>query len=272
MGELPIDYTPLSQSDLEVGMEFGPVNFVIKPHSHEKSKKLLEKSDLDSQAKIISPYLLPSEMWGMARVFSSYFGRLNEIAVSRTKWQIYGTAKPNEELTAQSKVVSLDSKRGLSFATAETTTVNKAGKLLLRCMDELILLHGINTPFYQERREEAEIPSNPTYQKTRRVCFRHVWDNGKWINNIHTDKFAQQFGYERGLPEFIMYMDWIFLSQLERRGEKSYHNTTIDILKILPVYKGDIVKVTATEGVQHSMVQFFRGNQKRLEAMVLKGT
>ncbi len=270
--DLPLEYTPLSQSKLGVGMEFGPVEFSVKLPSHKKSRELLEKSDPHQQTRIITPYLFPSEVWGWARVFSAYFGRLNEAAVSRATWGIYGTAFPDQKLKAKSRVITVQTRNNLHFATAETITENENGTMLLRSLDELLLLHDVNSPFYQERAKETIPPENPTYDRTRRVYFRYDWDNGKWLNNIHTDQYAQGFGYERGLPEFIMYMDWIFLSQLEQFGEEAYSGRTINLQKILPIYKNEIIRITETRGAQHSTVQFFRGNQERVNALVLAGT
>lgn len=272
MSDLPIEYIPLSHSNLETDMEFGPIEFVVKPNSHEESRKLLVESDLDRETKIETSYLFPSEMWGWARVFSRYFGRLNEVAVSRAEWEIYGEALPNEVLTSHSRIASVHSRNGLPFATSETITKNQGGMVLVRCIDELLLLHDVNKKFYQERGKESSKPANPSYQRTRKVYFRHDWESGKWVNNIHTDEYPQRFGYERGLPEFIMYMDWIFLTQLEQFGEDAYNHRTIDIQKILPIYKDEVIQIFGQKRSQHYDVQFFRRNQERLEAVVKAGT
>ncbi len=269
--DLPIDYTPLSPSNLGVGMGFEPIEFSVKPTSHEKSRKLLEKSDLHQQTRINTPYLFPSEVWGMARVFSAYFGRLNEIAVSKATWEIYGAALPNQKLRATSKVVNIQTRNNLPFAVAETTTEDESGTLLLRSLDELLLLHNVQHPFYQEKAKETQPSRKLIYDRTRRVYFRYDWDNGNWLNNIHTDEYAQKFGYERGLPEFIMYLDWIFLSQLEQFGEDAYTCRRIELRKILPIYEGEIIKITETREAQSSTVQFFRGNQERVKSFVQVG-
>ncbi len=269
--DLPIEYTPLSLSNLGVGTEFGPLEYIVRSETHEKARRLLEESDLNQETRITTPYLFPSEMWAYARIFSTYFGRLNEIAVSRTTWRILGKALPGQKLTARSKVTNTQTRNNLPFATAETVTQDVTGKTLIHCVDELLLLHDVDFPFYQERAKETPLPKNPTYERMRKVYFRHMWDNGKWINNIHTDEYARRFGYERGLPEFIMYMDWIFLSQLEPYGERAYSNTTIELRKILPIYKDETIKITGNEGTQHQVVQFFRGKQERLNALILAG-
>ncbi len=269
MEELPLKYTALSKSNLSIGMEFGPVNFFVNKSSHEKSKNLLEGNDIKGETKIISPYLFPSEMWGWARVFSSYFGRLNEVAVSRANWKIYEVARPDEKLISKSKVVNVESRNNLSFATAETVTQNENGNILIKTLDELLLLHDVNFKFYKERNNEKEISKNNSYTRSRKVYFRYNWNSGKWMNNIHTDAYAKQFGYEGGLPEFIMYMDWIFMSELETKGKEAYQ-TTIELEKILPIYEGEIIKIIKPKNSENNLIQFFRENQERVRAHINK--
>lgn len=270
MEEIPLKYTPLSKNNLKEGMEFGPLRFVVNPSSHLKSKRLLEESDINNQTHINSPYLFPSEMWGWARVFSSYFGRLNEVAVSRARWDIFKAVKPGENLSADSKVLRIELRNNLPFALTETVTKDEEGKIVISCLDELLLLHDVDFEFYNERNKECVIPKENPYDRLRKVYFRYEWDDGKWINNIHTDKYAQKFGYERGLPEFIMYMDWIFLSQLERFGGFAYKNVSIDIKKILPIYLGEEIRILGRKVENDHEVQFFRGNQERLKAIISK--
>src|SRR3989344_2561662 len=262
--DLPIEYTPLSLSNLDVGVKFGPLEFIVSHETHEKARRLAEESDINQETRITTPYLFPSEMWAWARVFSSYFGRLNEVAVSRATWRISGKSLPMQKLTARSKVTNTQIRNNLPFATAESVTQDGSGNTLIHSVDEILLLHDVHFPFYQERAKETPLPENQPYERTKRVYFRYAWDNGKWLNNIHTDEYARKFGYERGLPEFIMYMDWIFLSQLEPRGENAYDNITIELRKILPIYKDEIIKITGDEGAQHQTVQFFRRKQERL--------
>lgn len=270
---IPLEYTPLFPTNVKVGAEFGPIIFSVKPESHQRSKRLLEQSDLRQETRIETPYLFPSEMWGFARLFSSYFGRLNEAAAAGATWEIYGRSLPEQKLTVRSKVISNKVRNNLPFATTETITLDEDGHTLIRCLDEILLLHDVSSPFYQERAKETTLPENYSYDRIRKVYFRHTWNNGKWLNNIHTDEYARRFGYEKGLPEFIMYMDWVFLSQLEQNGERAYNHTIIKIEKILPIYKDELIRIfSKEEGAQHSTVQFFRGKQERLNALVLAGT
>lgn len=265
---LPTAYTPLSWSSLEKGMQFGEHCFRVKQHSHEKSKQFIEESDLEKKTSIVTPFLFPSEMWGCARVLSQYFGRLNEVAVSQSCWNIYGKVLPEESLFAKSRVVKKQMRNELPFVVFKTVTKDSNNHLLISCEDEFLLLHDVDTEFYQERGKTGIVPKSPDYECLREVYFRHVWDDGKWFNNIHTDDYARSFGYERGLPEFIMYMDWTFLPILERCRDVVYNGTTIETKKILPIYKDEIIKVVAENYRHQSAVRFFRGNQERFVAEV----
>jgi hypothetical protein len=266
--KLPREYVPIIPSKLKVGTEYGPIEFIIKSQTHEKSRELLEKSDTNQQTRIATPYLFPSEMWGLARVLAVYFGRLNECAITRAKWQLYSTASQNQKLTARSKVKGIHTRNKLPFATVETKTMDDNGNTLMCCLDEFLMLHDVHQPFYREQNKEKEIPENLAYDRTRKVYFRHVWDDGNWNNNIHTDEYARRFGYKRGLPEFIMYVDWIFLSQLEQSGADAYSNTVLDLKKILPIYKNETIRIVETKSLQSSIVQFFRGKQERVLAEI----
>ena len=62
------------------------------------------------------------------------------------------------------------------------------------------------------------------------------------------------------------------LTQLEQLGKEAYNGRTIDIRKILPIYKDEIINIFGQKETQHYKVQFFRGNQERLEALVTADT
>lgn len=67
----------------------------------------------------------------------------------------------------------------------------------------------------------------------------------------------------------VMYMDWIFLSQLEQFREEASSGRTIHLQKILPIYKNGIIRITEERKAQYSTVKFFRKNQQRVNALVL---
>lgn len=261
---LPVEYIPLSQSNLKVGMKFGPIEFEVKKESHEKSVRLLEQSDLRGTTNIKHPFLLPSEIWAWARVLSPYFGRLNEVVVSGAKWKLVGTAKPGEKLKAQSMVVKIEKRNDLPFATMVTETRNLKGKLLLHSTDEVLLLHDVDRAFYSERNKAYERPANPLSMFSKKVYHRYNWDPNVWKNNEHTDAYAQKFGYERGLPEFITYMDNCFAAILMLEGKRAYKRT-LNLQKVLPIYKDEKVDIfVEKEKSGGYKVRLFRGNQERV--------
>lgn len=246
----------------------GPVSFRVSPASHEKTVSLLNQNTTSKPQEY--PCLLPSEFWGCARVLSNYFGRLNEVAVSRTKWEFKSTAYPGNQLYAISRILSTERRKGLSYATIETLTYsideesnNQVDKM--RQLDELLLLHEASENFYRER--EVRDDTKVDMEIPRTVYFRYNWNNGLWLNNIHTDDYARRFGYERGLPEFIMYMDWMFDAVVRKKGMYVV-GVTIDVPLILPVYEGDKVTVKIRDEGKNHEVRFAKNNVLRLKGNI----
>jgi hypothetical protein len=264
---LPVEYTPLSHSNLETGIEFGGVEFCVSKDSHDKTLRMLNDSDLEGKTKINTPCLLPSEMWGLARVLSQTFGRLNEIAASHSSWEVRGTVLPEAPLTATTRIAKKYSRNSRPFVEIEHETRDCDGRTVLRGVDELLLLHDVTHAFYAEpEREKAQtvLPAN----RRRRTYFRHQWDEEIWRNNIHTDSYARRFGYERGLPEFFIYMDWVFAELLKKEGQKAYEGTTIQLRRVLPLYENDVVDIVLDATPQRTIVRFLKEGHERLVADV----
>lgn len=260
----PIEYEPLTIPKLELQKEMGPLEFTISKKSHTKSVELL--NTLTSSSPVSLPTLLPSEMSGFARVLSNYFGRLNEVAVSKTRWKITGAAVPGERLKAYSRVIKTTIRKQLSFGQVETTTINQRGEVLLVSLDELLLLHDAPLGFYKEMKKRDE--ESFDYEVHRRVYHRYDWNPVIWKNNIHNDEYAQRFGYERGLPEFIVYMDWIFDAIFRQIGADAYASI-INVPLILPVYIGEDIKLRLKKTERSFDVAFVKKDILRLKAQVL---
>jgi len=248
--ESPWNYTPLVSNLFEEGMEFEPHKFKVSRASHEKTINLL-KNSYNPKLKLNISSLLPSEMWGWARVLSQSFGRLNEVMATKVNWQIYGYGNPDEELTAYSKVLNLENRRELPLVTIETIVSDSKNKILMKTEDECLMLHEVNRPVYNFSRENSELVKGLTQRKIidRRdvqVYFRWDWKLEIWKNNIHTDEYARKFGFERGLPEFAVYMDWLFLSQF-LQTQKSLGRMNIEVEKIKPFYEKDKLEIISLE-------------------------
>lgn len=260
----PVDYEPLTRAKLEARPELGPVSFRVSKGSHAKT--VIYSNVWASAEQLVLDTLHPSELWGCARVLSQYFGRLNEIAVSRTRWEIKGRTKPAENLESRCRLLSTGIRNDLPVALIETITVDAQGNLLLTVTDEFLLFHEVENWKYRERRVQDSAEHDLAIPRT--VYFRHSWEPTTWRNNIHTDEYAQKLGYERALPEFIMYLDWIFDAIYRQEGDRAY-NSIIDVPLILPFYQGDKFEVRLKqENKEKYTIRFARDNILRLQGTV----
>ena len=239
------EYVPLSQETVQEGQVFGPISFAISHHTRDKTVQLIEEADLEGNKSIDFPYLMPSDMWGWARTLSRYFGRLNEVILAKSTWDILGKALPEEELTARAEIKRVVELKRLPFVQVETITRNKEDNPLLISNDFVLMLHGLEKQVYDGRTVTSPIPEDFAYHSRREIYFRHVWNETKWRNNIHTRDYAQKFGFKEELPEFITYMDNISAILVALEGEKLFDGTSIDLKRILPLYKGDIIDLYA---------------------------
>ncbi len=268
----PIEYEPLTRAKLEAQPELGPVSFRVSKGSHAKTE-IYSSSNVSAQLsaqQLVLDTLRPSELWGCARVLSQYFGRLNEIAVSRTCWEIKGKAKPSESLESHCRLLSTGIRNNLPWASIETTTTNNQGEPLLTATDEFLLFHEVENWKYQARHVQDSAEHDLVIPRT--VYFRHNWDPTNWKNNIHTDEYARKLGYERALPEFIMYLDWIFDAVYRQEGDRAY-NSIINVPLILPLYQGDRFEVRLKREIKREKqdlytVRFAKDNILRLQGTV----
>ncbi len=267
---MPIEYIPLKYENVIVGQEYGPLSYIVKPHSHLKTLRLLENSQLNGHEHMHTDLLLPSEIWGWARTLSKYFGRLNAIAVTNSRWEIFGSALADQLLIASTEISNKYIRRGLPYIEAITTTKNEHGQILLKAKETVLLTSDITAPFYVEKDKPAiHLPESPIYDVTRKVYFRHQWNGNEWKNNMHVDDYAQSFGYKRGLPEFIVYMDWIFMTVFSRLGEMAFNRICIETDKILPIYEGEAIRIVSEKTAPFSYdVRFFNSTRERLQGKI----
>ncbi len=260
----PVEYEPLTQDLLRSlkGQELGPFSFNISLASHTKTLELLNQNT--NTPDVNYPFLLPSEVWGCARVLSNYFGRLNEVAISKTKWEIYSLPGPKATLLSRSRIVDVYARKGLPYATIETATSEKNGreeKPVMKQIDEFILFHDIPEDWRYADKNIKNFESLE-FKVNRRVYFRHNWDPKLWVNNIHND-WAKKWGYKSGLPEFIMYMDWIFDAHYRNKGHAAFP-LIIEVSMMLPIYDGEEFEVVLSE----DRVVFLQGRNERLRGVI----
>lgn len=257
---LPVEYTPLSTENLKVGQVFESGVFFIRQASHDKAVAALLES-LAEKPRGIANYLLPGELWWWARALSPTFGRLNEVLLSKTTWDIHDTMSPESLLFARTKVLSFEERHGLVFCTTQTETRALIdGSLLLRAVDEVLLAHDCKKPFFSEPSPRHVFPfllANPRYDNEHTVYFRWSWDESDWKNNIHTDSYARECGFESGLPEFVTYMDWAYHAVEGSGWFVDNEPITIQLTKVLPLYRGETVRViTNREGEEQLHIRF----------------
>lgn len=270
---LPVEYTPLSASYLKVGQVFQSGSYVIQQASHDKTVAALCGSVAGSQSpwRKLRDGLLSSELWGWARALSPTFGRLNEVLLSKATWEICGGEFPERTLCATTKVMSFEERHGLVFCTMQTETFATSGRVLLRAVDEVLLAHDCQKPFFKEppsRFAEPFLLASTRYNDVHTVYFRWPWDESVWKNNIHTDSYARECGFERGLPEFVTYMDWIEYA-VDESNWFSPASITVQLVKVLPLYHGEKVRVVTCRDGRNLHVLFLNENgAERVKAVV----
>ena len=267
---LPIEYTPLSLANLPEKKVFGPVPFEVKASSHVKTVgALLGSVQRRAGDEDQYPLLLPSELWGWARVLSKSFGRLNEVGVSRTVWEFHGSAAPETSVLAKSTVVGSARRGKVAYCDILTETCEaSSGRLLMRATDGFFLTHDCDKPFYTEPAPSKQaLPGNLLYDNQHRVYFRFPWDLSVWVNNIHTDRYAQQCGFERGLPEFVTYADWIYHAAV-KSGWTRGRPFALHLARVLPIYFEEVVRVVAWPEADVLQFRFLRDEMERVVASV----
>ncbi len=268
---LPVEYTPMSLTNIRKANSYDDVIFAVKEKSHQKTVAGLLGS-LEPGARgdwYDDRTLLPSEQWGFARVLCRTFGRLNEVALGASQWELYRFASIGDTLRSRTWITGTSSRRGLAFMDAVTETFHDpSGFLLQRCHDRLILTHDCTKPFFAEPKPVAPaLPDGLLYDNKHTVYHRYPWDPGVWQNNIHVDEYAQLCGFAGALPEFVTYMDWVFhVAKCSRTSiDRPF---TIKLQKVLPMYLGESMRLVSWQDDNRLQVRFLKGEMERVIARV----
>lgn len=268
---LPVEYIPMSLSNLKEGDVYDDVTFYLQEKSHGKTISGLMQS-LERRPSDESPYtaLMPSEHWGFARVLCQSFGRLNEVALGGSTWDVFGLAELGSVLRSSTRVIGTSSKRGLAFFDALTETFDAdSGRLLMRCRDRLILTHDCVKPFFFEPKPvRPSLPEKLLYENRHTVYHRYPWDPSIWENNIHVDEYAQLCGFAGALPEFVTYMDWVYHAAIQSNWPMD-RPFTMKLQKILPMYLGESMRIVSWTDGDSMQVRFLKGDEERVVAQVV---
>jgi hypothetical protein len=270
-GVLPVEYVPMSRTNMKAGDAFDDVTYRLRESSHAKTLEGLINSLPDSgRSEVHYSSLLPSEHWGLARVLCRTFGRLNEVAIGGAAWDIFGLAEIGSTLRSRARILGTSWKRGLAFCdTLHETFDADSDRLLLRCRDRMILTHDCTKPFFFEPEPVVtELPAELLYDRRHVVYHRYPWDPSLWENNIHVDDYAQACGFARGLPEFVTYMDWIYHIAMQSAWQEG-RPLSIKFQKVLPMYLGDSPRVVSWAEGDCLQVRFLKDGEERVVAKVL---
>jgi len=233
-------YVPLSMDTISKGDKFGPIKFSVKRSIYEKTMLHLKNSYFYEQKINDNSILLPSDIWGAARVLSSAqagYGQINEALIRRSNWRIYGCGFAEEELFAETEIMNIKMINNIPSAQFKTVTRNRKGRVLLESIDELLLLHRVKFD-YKENYTELKKNDYNYHQKVKGTFRHNVWED--WANNIHNDKFGKEHGFKQGILEFPTYINWIFQSL---DASKKYKLFEINLKNILPIYNNDILNI-----------------------------
>jgi hypothetical protein len=207
-----LDYIPLNRETIKTGMSFGPIEFRIKPESHKHHLDYLKRENSGSLYDFTKNFLFPFEMFSLPRVLSTTYKRLNEVLSTQCEKYLYKLPKPDESLFAEVKVNSVFERHGLCFGFFTSHTYAENRDLLMMSMDKVLLINGSNINSVRKtikNEKHLSINSFPNAEFIGEFIlrFRHKWEEAIWINNIHTDRYANYVGFERGLIEAPAFVD-----------------------------------------------------------------
>jgi hypothetical protein len=267
-GELPVEATGLRWEDVIINEIEGPVEFAIKPSTHQKHCDLLE---------IHHPYLekeqhiFPWEYNSGYRVGSQWkTGRFNQAIQASMSFDFFRPAKVGDRLLAYQLFTDKFERRGRKYMSFLNDTVDaESGELVSRFGGDVVLMTGQPKPaglgeVTRQRQDEGawggassgavptntpnlpigtEFPNQVTGPCPMRVSGHTPtgWDASKWIDNIHSDDYAQRLGYERGVAESPVAMEYAtLLTLVEFYGADVFFSTGKIFVKVTgPVYVGD---------------------------------
>jgi hypothetical protein len=241
-----LDYIPLNSQTIKSGMSLDPIEFKIKPESHQRHLDYLKRENGGELFRFSSDFLFPFEMFSLPRVLTNRYKKLNEVLSVRCERLVHRLPQPNELLHADAYVNAVFEKHGLCFGYFSSRTLDQNNELLMTSIDMVLLINGSNINSVRKTiTKESPISvsalSDTEFVGSYTLRFRHHWDEGLWINNIHTDKYAQYVGFERGLIEATAFLD-VFLSN-PRSGFLLKDGVKISWRYQKPLYKG--LKVSA---------------------------
>jgi len=259
--DMPVDTPGMRFAEVEVGERVGPVEYRIKPSTHQKHCDLLS---------IHSPWfetfwnLFPWEMDCGARVVSRYKGRQNQEVEGFHELEFFKPAKVGQPVFGEVVTTDKYEKRGKYCVVGAAELRDENGDMICRSTHEGITLAEQAGPVERDRGEKPgetwhdlgelvkaskDLPVGfVLLTVTKGPCPMRIsgfvkggWSRDKWKDNIHEDGYAQRMGYGGGLVEGPIAWEFVLLESLTGFfGAESFFSTGKVFNKTCgPVYVGD---------------------------------
>jgi len=261
--DMPVDSPGRRFAEVVVGERLGPVEYRIKPSTHQKHCDLL---NIHLPWFEIFWNLFPWEMDCGARVVSRYRGRQNQDLEGFHEYEFFKPAKVGQPVFGEVVTVDKYEKRGKYCVVGAAELKDENGVLLCRSTHEGITLaehkgeveRGIGEQYEETWHElgdlvkaSKELPVGFVLLKiTKGPCPMRVsgfvrggWSREKWKDNIHEDTYAKSLGYHGGLVEGPIAWEFALLESLVNFfGPESFFTTGKVRNKTCgPVYVGDVL-------------------------------
>ncbi len=144
-GELPVDYEVKTYDKIEVGEEFGPVEFVISQQTHDKHTEMIQLEGRHPWYLEDSPWggiiVWPFEQWGCPRTTSRYWGRGSgsDSVLVGIEWEFYKPPKVGQKQIGYARTHSKYYKRGRPYYKFEYWVEDEDGDILAKGIDEMLI-------------------------------------------------------------------------------------------------------------------------------------
>jgi len=263
--EMPLD-SEWTWEDEVVGERLGPVEFRIKPSTHQKHCDIL---DIHLPFFETNSYLFPWELQCMPRVVSQYKGRINNQLEASHELEFFKAVKVGEPLTGYTENLDKWENRGKKWGRRKGDTYDSQGDLVFTYTSDYVILTGFegkvpSQEITKKRKDEGNWNENGQLLKaskdlpdgsvlltiTRGPCPMRIsgyshggWAADTWKHNMHVDEWAQGLGFRGGIVEAPVGSEYAQLQQLCNffGAEKFMTTGTYKVKSCGPVYLGDIL-------------------------------
>ncbi|MFC2059313.1 hypothetical protein ACFLTS_06755, partial [Chloroflexota bacterium] len=207
-------------NDLAIGEKLGPVEYRIKPSTHQKHCDLL---NIHLPWFEVDWNLFPWELAGWARAASRHYGQLKKSVQTGFRYEFFQQAKVGQPLFNTWTLLDKYVKKGHSYFISCTETKDKEGNLLIRVTTEAINLadnKGKLKPGGSSLRKgwselgeyvkaSPDLPEGLVLlTRTKgplpmRVSgfTRSGWSQTRWQDSIHEETYAHQMGFRSAIVE-----------------------------------------------------------------------